>query len=94
MMYGPYGFAADPFRPTISTLDRNLQSTIGQRTGGPSFLDIQAVVECSVGQPDPGFLDKRSIQLQRALQANHGDVCTRRVSGSARLREMYVPRWI
>jgi hypothetical protein len=50
MMYGPFGFAADPFRPTISTLDRNLQSTIGQRTAGPSFLDIQAVVAGNEGR--------------------------------------------
>ena len=44
MHYGPFGFASDPYRPTISTLDRNLQSTIGQRAG-PSFLDFEAVSE-------------------------------------------------
>uniref|UniRef100_A0A914ZBJ2 Zinc metalloproteinase n=1 Tax=Panagrolaimus superbus TaxID=310955 RepID=A0A914ZBJ2_9BILA len=42
MHYGPYGFANDPYRPTISTLDKNLQSTIGQRAG-PSFLDFEAI---------------------------------------------------
>uniref|UniRef100_A0AC34FS94 Zinc metalloproteinase n=1 Tax=Panagrolaimus sp. ES5 TaxID=591445 RepID=A0AC34FS94_9BILA len=42
MHYGAYGFANDPYRPTISTLDRNLQSTIGQRAG-PSFLDFEAI---------------------------------------------------
>ncbi|CAK5089411.1 unnamed protein product [Meloidogyne enterolobii] len=39
MHYGPYGFASDQYKPTISTLDINWQSTIGQRIG-PSFLDI------------------------------------------------------
>uniref|UniRef100_A0AC35G067 Zinc metalloproteinase n=1 Tax=Panagrolaimus sp. PS1159 TaxID=55785 RepID=A0AC35G067_9BILA len=42
MHYGAYGFANDPYRPTISTLDKNLQSTIGQRAG-PSFLDFEAI---------------------------------------------------
>jgi hypothetical protein len=42
MHYGPYGFASDQFRPTISTLDPHWQSTIGQRAG-PSFLDFQSV---------------------------------------------------
>uniref|UniRef100_A0A183BHI2 Metalloendopeptidase n=1 Tax=Globodera pallida TaxID=36090 RepID=A0A183BHI2_GLOPA len=42
MHYGPYGFAADHFRPTISTLDTNWFFTIGQREG-PSFLDIDAI---------------------------------------------------
>uniref|UniRef100_A0AC34RIY0 Zinc metalloproteinase n=2 Tax=Panagrolaimus sp. JU765 TaxID=591449 RepID=A0AC34RIY0_9BILA len=42
MHYGPYGFASDPYRPTISTLDRSLQNTIGQRAG-PSFLDFEAI---------------------------------------------------
>ncbi|RCN34589.1 hypothetical protein ANCCAN_19564 [Ancylostoma caninum] len=41
MHYGPFGFAADPFTPTIRTLERIQQSTIGQRIG-PSFLDFQA----------------------------------------------------
>lgn len=43
MHYGPFGFALDPNRPTISTLDNNLQSTIGQRVE-PSFLDVQSVI--------------------------------------------------
>uniref|UniRef100_A0A914HXM7 Metalloendopeptidase n=1 Tax=Globodera rostochiensis TaxID=31243 RepID=A0A914HXM7_GLORO len=42
MHYGPYGFAADHFRPTISTLDSHWFFTIGQREG-PSFLDIDAI---------------------------------------------------
>uniref|UniRef100_A0A1I8BDC7 Zinc metalloproteinase n=1 Tax=Meloidogyne hapla TaxID=6305 RepID=A0A1I8BDC7_MELHA len=42
MHYGPYGFASDQYKPTISTLDTNWQSTIGQRIG-PSFLDILAI---------------------------------------------------
>lgn len=42
MHYGPYGFAADPYVPTIRTLETNQQNTIGQRSG-PSFLDYQAV---------------------------------------------------
>ncbi|GMR60308.1 hypothetical protein PMAYCL1PPCAC_30503, partial [Pristionchus mayeri] len=42
MHYGPYGFSSDPYVPTIRTLDRNLQKTIGQRAG-PSFLDFQAI---------------------------------------------------
>lgn len=42
MHYGPYGFASDPYTPTIRTLERGQQSTIGQRVG-PSFLDFQAV---------------------------------------------------
>lgn len=42
MHYAAYGFAVDPYRPTISTIDRNLQTTIGQRAG-PSFLDVEAV---------------------------------------------------
>ncbi|TMS36493.1 hypothetical protein L596_003643 [Steinernema carpocapsae] len=42
MHYGGYGFASDPYTPTISTLDKNLQGTIGQRTG-PSFLDFAAI---------------------------------------------------
>uniref|UniRef100_A0A1I7XQY3 CUB domain-containing protein n=1 Tax=Heterorhabditis bacteriophora TaxID=37862 RepID=A0A1I7XQY3_HETBA len=41
MHYGPYGFASDPYTPTIRTLERTQQSTIGQRAG-PSFLDYQA----------------------------------------------------
>ncbi|XGW32873.1 hypothetical protein V3C99_017409 [Haemonchus contortus] len=42
MHYGPYGFASDPYTPTIRTLERGQQSTIGQRIG-PSFLDYQAI---------------------------------------------------
>uniref|UniRef100_A0A8R1E2F0 Zinc metalloproteinase n=1 Tax=Caenorhabditis japonica TaxID=281687 RepID=A0A8R1E2F0_CAEJA len=42
MHYGPYGFASDPYTPTIRTLERVQQSTIGQRAG-PSFLDYQAI---------------------------------------------------
>ncbi|VDM60968.1 unnamed protein product [Angiostrongylus costaricensis] len=42
MHYGPYGFASDPYTPTIRTLERGQQSTIGQRAG-PSFLDFQAI---------------------------------------------------
>lgn len=42
MHYGPYGFASDPYTPTIRTLERGQQSTIGQRVG-PSFLDFQAI---------------------------------------------------
>ncbi|VDL78689.1 unnamed protein product [Nippostrongylus brasiliensis] len=42
MHYGPYGFASDPYTPTIRTLERGQQSTIGQRVG-PSFLDYQAI---------------------------------------------------
>ncbi|CAI5456645.1 unnamed protein product [Caenorhabditis angaria] len=42
MHYGPYGFASDPYTPTIRTLEKAQQSTIGQRAG-PSFLDYQAI---------------------------------------------------
>ncbi|KAK5979941.1 Zinc metalloproteinase [Trichostrongylus colubriformis] len=42
MHYGPYGFASDPYTPTIRTLEHGQQSTIGQRVG-PSFLDYQAI---------------------------------------------------
>uniref|UniRef100_A0A915PPN1 Metalloendopeptidase n=1 Tax=Setaria digitata TaxID=48799 RepID=A0A915PPN1_9BILA len=42
MHYGPYGFAADPHFPTITTRDRFQQYTIGQREG-PSFLDYASV---------------------------------------------------
>ncbi|KAL3087306.1 hypothetical protein niasHT_020569 [Heterodera trifolii] len=42
MHYGPFGFAADQFRPTISTLDKHWLFTIGQREA-PSFLDIEAI---------------------------------------------------
>ncbi|CAD6185502.1 unnamed protein product [Caenorhabditis auriculariae] len=42
MHYGPFGFAADPYTPTIRTLEKVQQSTIGQRAG-PSFLDYQAI---------------------------------------------------
>ncbi|EGT43909.1 CBN-NAS-38 protein [Caenorhabditis brenneri] len=42
MHYGAYGFASDPYTPTIRTLERIQQSTIGQRAG-PSFLDYQAI---------------------------------------------------
>ncbi|KAK0396886.1 hypothetical protein QR680_001898 [Steinernema hermaphroditum] len=42
MHYGAYGFATDPYTPTITTTDKNLQSTIGQRAG-PSFLDFAAI---------------------------------------------------
>uniref|UniRef100_A0A1I8AMW9 Metalloendopeptidase n=1 Tax=Steinernema glaseri TaxID=37863 RepID=A0A1I8AMW9_9BILA len=42
MHYGPYGFATDPYTPTITTMDKNLQNTIGQRAG-PSFLDFAAI---------------------------------------------------
>uniref|UniRef100_A0A7E4VRU7 Metalloendopeptidase n=1 Tax=Panagrellus redivivus TaxID=6233 RepID=A0A7E4VRU7_PANRE len=42
MHYGAFGFASDPYRPTISTLNRNLQYTIGQRAG-PSFLDFESI---------------------------------------------------
>lgn len=42
MHYGASGFAVNPFRATISTLDSHLQQTIGQRAG-PSFLDVEAV---------------------------------------------------
>lgn len=42
MHYGAYGFAADPYVPTITTRDKYQQYTIGQREG-PSFLDYAAV---------------------------------------------------
>lgn len=42
MHYGAYGFATDPYVPTITTRDRFHQYTIGQREG-PSFLDFAAV---------------------------------------------------
>ncbi|VDK48582.1 unnamed protein product [Cylicostephanus goldi] len=42
MHYGPFGFASDPYTPTIRTLERIQQNTIGQRIG-PSFLDFQAI---------------------------------------------------
>ncbi|VDK57183.1 unnamed protein product [Gongylonema pulchrum] len=42
MHYGAYGFAVDPYVPTITTRDRYQQFTIGQREG-PSFLDYAAV---------------------------------------------------
>ncbi|CAI4225614.1 unnamed protein product [Auanema sp. JU1783] len=42
MHYGPFGFAENSLVPTIRTLDRNQQSTIGQRQG-PSFLDFAAI---------------------------------------------------
>lgn len=42
MHYGPYGFASDPYIPTITTKNRFQQNTIGQREG-PSFLDFEAV---------------------------------------------------
>ncbi|VDK69784.1 unnamed protein product [Onchocerca ochengi] len=42
MHYGPYGFAKDPYVPTITTRDKFQQYTIGQREG-PSFLDYAAV---------------------------------------------------
>lgn len=42
MHYGSYGFAKDPYVPTISTRDKFHQYTIGQRQG-PSFLDYAAV---------------------------------------------------
>lgn len=42
MHYGPYGFAADPYIPTITTRNKFQQYTIGQREG-PSFLDYAAV---------------------------------------------------
>ncbi|KAI6177018.1 Peptidase M12A and CUB domain containing protein [Aphelenchoides bicaudatus] len=42
MHYNAYGFATNPNHPTITTIDKHFQATIGQR-GGPSFLDIQAI---------------------------------------------------
>ncbi|CAJ0575933.1 unnamed protein product, partial [Mesorhabditis spiculigera] len=42
MHYGPFGFATDPYVPTIRTIERSQQTTIGQRAG-PSFLDYQAI---------------------------------------------------
>uniref|UniRef100_A0A915C7J2 Zinc metalloproteinase n=1 Tax=Parascaris univalens TaxID=6257 RepID=A0A915C7J2_PARUN len=42
MHYGAYGFATDPYVPTITTRDKFQQYTIGQREG-PSFLDFAAV---------------------------------------------------
>uniref|UniRef100_A0A0N4U9R3 Zinc metalloproteinase n=1 Tax=Dracunculus medinensis TaxID=318479 RepID=A0A0N4U9R3_DRAME len=42
MHYGPYGFASDPYIPTITTKNRFQQNTIGQREG-PSFLDFEAI---------------------------------------------------
>uniref|UniRef100_A0A1I7UPV1 Metalloendopeptidase n=1 Tax=Caenorhabditis tropicalis TaxID=1561998 RepID=A0A1I7UPV1_9PELO len=54
MHYGPYGFASDPYTPTIRTLERVQQSTIGQRAG-PSFLDYQAInmaYGCTESCPD------------------------------------------
>ncbi|VDO29111.1 unnamed protein product, partial [Onchocerca flexuosa] len=42
MHYGPYGFAKDPYVPTITTRDKFQQYTIGQREG-PSFLDYAAI---------------------------------------------------
>ncbi|CAD5217197.1 unnamed protein product [Bursaphelenchus okinawaensis] len=42
MHYGSSGFAINPYHATISVLDSNWQSTIGQRVG-PSFLDYQAI---------------------------------------------------
>ncbi|KAF1745725.1 hypothetical protein GCK72_022172 [Caenorhabditis remanei] len=54
MHYGAYGFASDPYTPTIRTLERVQQSTIGQRAG-PSFLDYQAInmaYGCTESCPD------------------------------------------
>ncbi|VDK43351.1 unnamed protein product [Anisakis simplex] len=42
MHYGAYGFATDPYIPTITTRDKFQQYTIGQRQG-PSFLDFAAI---------------------------------------------------
>nr|CDQ04538.1 BMA-NAS-38, isoform a [Brugia malayi] len=42
MHYGPYGFATDPYVPTITTRNKFHQYTIGQREG-PSFLDYAAI---------------------------------------------------
>uniref|UniRef100_A0A1I8EB02 Metalloendopeptidase n=1 Tax=Wuchereria bancrofti TaxID=6293 RepID=A0A1I8EB02_WUCBA len=42
MHYGPYGFATDPYVPTITTRNKFQQYTIGQREG-PSFLDYAAI---------------------------------------------------
>uniref|UniRef100_A0A914CPA3 Zinc metalloproteinase n=1 Tax=Acrobeloides nanus TaxID=290746 RepID=A0A914CPA3_9BILA len=42
MHYGAFGFASNPYRPAISTLDPHLQSTIGQRVG-PAFLDFESI---------------------------------------------------
>ncbi|MFH4976965.1 hypothetical protein AB6A40_003674 [Gnathostoma spinigerum] len=42
MHYGAFGFARDPYVPTIVTKDRSQQFTIGQRQG-PSFLDFAAI---------------------------------------------------
>ncbi|VDM48120.1 unnamed protein product [Toxocara canis] len=42
MHYGAYGFATDPYVPTITTRDKHQQYTIGQREG-PSFLDFAAI---------------------------------------------------
>jgi hypothetical protein len=62
MHYGPYGFASDQFRPTISTLDPHWQSTIGQRAG-PSFLDFQSVNSISFSGTNAIFRLMRPIPV-------------------------------
>ncbi|EFO22250.1 hypothetical protein LOAG_06237 [Loa loa] len=70
MHYGPYGFAADPYIPTITTRNKFQQYTIGQREG-PSFLDYAAIniayhcteqcpsIHCDHnGYPNPNNCDK------------------------------------
>ncbi|VDK78633.1 unnamed protein product [Litomosoides sigmodontis] len=70
MHYGPYGFAADPYVPTITTRNKFQQYTIGQREG-PSFLDYAAIniayrcteqcpdIRCDHnGYPNPNNCDK------------------------------------
>ncbi|KAM3727038.1 Zinc metalloproteinase nas-38 [Dirofilaria immitis] len=42
MHYGSYGFARNPYEPTITTRDKFQQYTIGQREG-PSFLDYASI---------------------------------------------------
>lgn len=42
MHYGSFGFSLNPYKPTLTTIDKNLQSTIGQRIG-PSFIDVKSV---------------------------------------------------
>ncbi|KAI6240880.1 Zinc metalloproteinase [Aphelenchoides fujianensis] len=55
MMYGAYGFATNPYHPTLSTIESNWRQTIGQRAG-PSFLDILAInnaYKCEESCPNP-----------------------------------------
>ncbi|CAJ0951760.1 unnamed protein product, partial [Mesorhabditis belari] len=82
MHYGPFGFATDPYVPTIRTIERTQQTTIGQRAG-PSFLDYMAInlaYGCSANCPQipcqrGGYPHPNNCSICQCADGLAGDLC-------------------